>query len=159
MIRGSISASTPVVLLVILLWLAAGWVSWANWRRGRGGGRGVAAMETLRFVIMTLIAFTLLRPEWVRRMVQTEPPEIVILTDASESMKTRDVVLEPSNVLRRDEWIEQSRQTNFWRPLERSAKVRVEAFAQPTTNTKRARRGIITSKGTADRVPPRARDS
>ena len=134
MMRGSISASTPVFLLSLLLWLVAGWLSWANWRRGRGRGRGVAAMETLRFLIMTLIAFTLLRPELVRRMVQTEPPEIVILTDASESMKTRDVVLDPSNVLPRDEWIEQSRATNFWRPLEKSAKVRVEEFAKPPTN-------------------------
>lgn len=132
MTQWSFSASGPLMALIAVIWIAAGCLSWINWRRRRTPG--VAAMEALRFLVMTLIGFTLLRPEFVRRIMQTEQPEIVILSDASESMRTRDVVVDSSTVVQRDEWLEQGRQTNFWRPLEKKAKVLVEEFARPSTN-------------------------
>ena len=72
----------------------------------RGATRGVGFLEALRFVIMTLVGFTLLRPERVTQIVHTEPPEIVVLADASASMQTRDVALSATNILRRAEWLD-----------------------------------------------------
>ena len=132
MTQWSFSASTPLIALVALIWMASAWVSWTHWRRRRLPG--VAALEALRFLIMALIGVTLLRPEFVRRTMQTEQPEIVILSDASESMKTRDVVVDSSTVVTRDKWVEERRQTNSWRSLEKNAKVLIEEFARPATN-------------------------
>lgn len=128
----SLSVSTFVILIAAIVWLASGWLCWANWHRRRTGA--AAVMESLRFLTMTLIGFTLLKPEFVRKMTQTEPPHVVVLTDASQSMKTRDVVLSPGTVLQRDEWLQETRATNFWKPLEKNAKVVVEEFAAPNTN-------------------------
>jgi hypothetical protein len=128
----SLSPSSAVVAIAVVLWLAAAWLSWANWSRRRT--KAALAMEGLRLVTMSLIAFTLLKPEFVRKIVQTEPPEIVVLADTSESMKTRDVVTEGSTVLQRDEWLEQARSTNFWKPLETTGRVRLEDFAAAATN-------------------------
>jgi hypothetical protein len=122
----------PVMVLAVLVWLGAGWLCWTNWHRR--GGKAMAALEALRFVIMTVIGITLLKPEFVQKIVSTEPPEIVVLNDASGSMETRDVMIEPGRILRRDEWLQQRRQTNFWRPLEKNAKVVVEDFSRPSTN-------------------------
>jgi len=91
-------------------------------------------MEALRFVIMTLIAFTLARPEFVRLIVETEEPEIVVLTDGSGSMATRDVVLAAEDVIERETWLAGVQATNFWRPLEGEAKVMLEEFDRPSTN-------------------------
>ncbi|HEY2951602.1 MAG TPA: vWA domain-containing protein, partial [Verrucomicrobiae bacterium] len=127
----SISASTPVMVLAVLVWLGAGWLCWANWHRR--GGKAMAALEALRFVIMTVIGITLLKPEFVQKIVSNEPPEIVVLNDASGSMETRDVMIE-GRIIRRDEWLQLRRQTNFWRPLEKNARVMVEDFSRPSTN-------------------------
>jgi hypothetical protein len=123
----SLSPSNTIVAVVLILWLASAWLSWANWTRRRT--RAALAMEGLRFLTMTLIGFTLLKPEFVRKTIQTDPPEIAILTDASDSMKTRDVVADGSSVLQRDEWLDQVRRTNFWRPLETTARVVLQDFA------------------------------
>ena len=56
------SASTPIALLGVAVWLGGAWLCWQNWSR-RGATRGVGFLEALRFVIMTLVGFTLLRPE------------------------------------------------------------------------------------------------
>ena len=134
----SFGVSLPLILLAALVWAAAAWLCYTNWRRR--GGRVMAALEGLRLTIMTLLAFTLLRPELVRLIQRTERPEIVVLTDASASMTTRDVTL-ASNVISRAEWLDQQRKTNAWKPLERDAKVLIEGFAAPPPKGARADEG------------------
>ncbi len=132
----SFSASTGVIALIVIVWAASAWVAWANWHRR--GGLGPAAMEGLRFVVMTLIAFTLLKPEFVRRQLQTEEPEIVVLSDASRSMETRDVVLDDARVSSREDWWQSANDTNLWRPLQAHGRVVFENFAAAgpaTTNS------------------------
>ena len=134
----SFSAPFLILALAALVWLVSAWLCWANWRR-RGGSGKILALEGLRLLVMTMIGLTLLRPEFVRKIIITEQPEIVILGDASGSMVTRDVVVGEGNVLRRDEWLAERRATNFWRPLEKNARVIVEDFSKSSTNAGPAR--------------------
>jgi uncharacterized membrane protein len=129
----SFTATPPLIVLLAILWLVTGWLCWANWFRRRGTGPFL--MESLRFLIVTCILFTLFQPEFVRRLVVKEEPEIVVLHDGSGSMQTRDVVAEGSNVLTRAEWLRQRLATNFWAPLEGRAQVVVEEFARPAAST------------------------
>ncbi len=135
----SFSVSLPVLVLATIVWLISGWLCWANWSRRRT--KASALMEGLRFFTVTLIGFTLLRPEWAHRATLKEQPEIVVLNDASGSMQTRDVLAGNNNVLTREEWLNRVGQTNFWRPLEKDAKVVIEDFSRPTTNAPGADNG------------------
>ncbi len=103
----------PFCLLVMAVTL---WVSWSNWRRR--GGAGVAALETLRVLIMALILFTLCKPEFIRRTQEQDPPSVIILRDISGSMATRDVKLGPHDVVTRSEWLDDRMKTNFLEALE-----------------------------------------
>ncbi|MBI4664132.1 MAG: VWA domain-containing protein [Verrucomicrobia bacterium] len=133
MSRWSFAVSFPVLLFGLAAWLGSAWLCYSNWSRG-GRRRATAWLEGLRFVLITLLAFTLFRPEFVRQVQRTEPPEVLILTDASGSMKTRDVVIS-NHVISRVEWLERARQSEFWKPLENKAKVSLEDFAVPPAKT------------------------
>ncbi len=130
----SFGASFLLVLTAIAAWLGAAWLGYANWQR-RGGGRKIALLEGLRLVIMTLLAFTLLRPEYVQQIQRTEMPEVAVLWDASGSMATRDLK-NGTNILSRAEWLQQQRDSGFWKPLEKTAKVTVEDFSAPAKEPK-----------------------
>ncbi|HWD19324.1 MAG TPA: hypothetical protein VHB20_08585 [Verrucomicrobiae bacterium] len=121
-----------VVVFALAAWVAAGALSVLNWRRG-GRRRAAAGLEALRFLLVTLLAFTLLRPEYVQRIQQTTLPEIAVLTDVSDSMNTRDLVL-TTNVASRAQWLSNQVAQTFWRPLERKAHVAVEPFGAASTN-------------------------
>lgn len=115
-------ASSPwLILLGAAVWLGAAWLCWQN--ATRRGGKAAVFMESLRLVIMTLLVFTLFRPELVRRIERKESPQIAVLLDASGSMTTRDV-RGGSNVLTRAEWLAARRATNFgshWKSPARSS--------------------------------------
>ena len=128
----SLAASASVIVLAVLAWLGAGWLCYNNWVRS-GNRRMAARLETLRFILMTLLAFTLLRPEYVETLERTSMPEIAILTDASDSMKTRDISL-TNGVISREDWLGRQKARRFWQPLQSKAKVAVESFASPSTN-------------------------
>lgn len=142
MMRWSFSISPTVLVIGLLVWGVAAWLCYANWRRS-GRRRAVAWLEGLRFVLITLLGFTLLQPDVIRRIERSEAPEVVILSDASGSMRTRDVAV--SNVVAsRAEWLDRVRQQQFWKPLEKTAKVTLEEFALPPgTNDARPRLGEI----------------
>jgi len=128
----SLAAPISVIVTAALVWAAAGWLCYANWRRA-GNRRAAGRLEALRFVLITLLAVTLLRPEYVQKVERTAAPEIAILVDASDSMKTRDVSL-TNGVVSRQEWLARQLAREFWRPLQAGAKVSVEPFAPPSTN-------------------------
>ncbi|MDC0143702.1 hypothetical protein OAK45_04120 [Verrucomicrobia bacterium] len=119
----------PFCLLVMAVTV---WVSWSNWHRR--GSKGVAALETLRVVIMALILFTLCRPEFISVTQTEDQPEVVILKDVSSSMTTRDVKLGQHDVITREEWLAEQIKTNFWRTLEGKAIVHVQDFGMSATN-------------------------
>jgi hypothetical protein len=128
----SFAAPTVVLVFAFAAWAVTGWLCLANWRRN-GRRPAVAKLEALRFFLVTLLVFTLLRPEFVQHTQRTALPEIAILTDASGSMKTRDLALS-SNVVSREQWLSNQVAGKFWRPLESKASVAVEPFGVPSTN-------------------------
>ena len=109
--------------------LGTAWLCYANWLR-TGRRKVIARLEGLRFVLVTLLAFTLLRPEMIWLIKRTEQPAIAVLCDTSASMQTRDVAA-ASNILSRAEWLQQQRTAQLWKPLEKNARVTVEDFAAP----------------------------
>ncbi len=121
------AASFPVVLLGAMVWLAAAWLARENWLR-RGRTPSVALLEALRMIIVTALVVTLFRPELVKVIQRTEDPEIAVLIDASGSMATKDLILSNS-VVSRAGWLDAQRAREFWKPLESTAKVKVEAFS------------------------------
>jgi hypothetical protein len=139
MSRWSFAASFPVILLGVGVWLGAGGLCYTNWLRS-GRRENAAFLEGLRFVLVSLLAFTLLRPELVRQVSHTAAPAIAVLCDVSGSMQTRDVVVS-NTVMSRAEWLAARRKAEYWRPLEQGAKVIVEDFGSPAaaTNTATAR--------------------
>jgi hypothetical protein len=64
---------------------------------------------------------------------RTTAPEIAILTDSSDSMKTRDVSL-TNGLVSRQTWLARQLARQFWQPLQAKAKVSIEPFAAPATN-------------------------
>jgi hypothetical protein len=128
----SLGASPLIVGVGLLIWAGAGYISYLNWQRS-GKRKAVRRLETLRFVLITFLAFTLLRPELVQIVRSKEQPEVAILVDRSGSMATRDVIA--TNLLRREEWVNQQLEKKFWSPLARKTKVVVEEFGMQRATT------------------------
>jgi hypothetical protein len=128
----SLAAPLSVLLPAVLLWGVAAWLCYANWRRS-ANRRVAARLEGLRLGLITLLALTLLRPEYIENLRRTSIPEIAILTDASDSMKTRDIP-GGAGIISRQQWLAQQLGRQFWRPLQAAAKVSVESFSAPSTN-------------------------
>lgn len=133
----SFAVSYPVLIVGLGLWLWSGWLCYANWIRS---GRRPSAkwLESLRFLLITLLALTLLRPEFVKHIQRSERPEIAVLVDGSGSMETRDIV-EGDQVVSRADWLASKRKAEFWKPLEGEAKVVVQEFASVSHATNAAR--------------------
>ena len=118
-----------VILAGIGVVVLAAWLGWGNWQRNGRRGR-VALLEALRLVAVAMLAFTLLRPEFVRLIQRTDPPQVIILNDASGSMQTRDVV-STNNIVTRADWLDAQTRREFWKPLEAGHDVLSGAFAVP----------------------------
>lgn len=122
-----------VLALVLAIWLSA----W-NVRRARANarvGRRMILLETLRVVAVALLAFTLLRPEWVREIRQADKPLVAVLCDTSGSMATQDVVAADAagltKAISRADWLKAQKEKKFWQPLEAKCRVTVGDFAAP----------------------------
>lgn len=129
----SFGASWPSLLIGIAATLLAGWICISNWRRS-GRRPAIARLEVLRFLLILLLLFTLLRPEVVRTIERTEKPEIAVLVDRSGSMVTRDL-LEGTNIISRQAWISNQLERAFWKPLEKNARIVRSTFPDPGTNS------------------------
>lgn len=128
----SAAASIPVIIAGVMIWLGTAWLCYANWQRS-GNRRAAARLEALRFVLVTLLILTLARPEYVEHLQRAAMPEIAILVDGSDSMKTRDLTVS-NNIVSREQWLSWELKQDFWRSLTNRAKVTVETFSAPSTN-------------------------
>ncbi len=126
--RWSFAASIPLIVTGAVIWLVAAALSFENWRR-RERNRTTLMLEILRMLAVTMLCFTLFKPELVRQSNITQRPEVAILCDASGSMQTRDVSLDADTIMERQEWLARKRAEKFWAPLEKNAGVVVEDFS------------------------------
>ena len=127
----SFGTSWGIILLGLAVVITAAGVAWVHWRRRPKAV--VAFMEGLRLLVIAMLAFTLLKPEFVRVIEFQDEPEVVVLVDESGSMTTRDLAL-PDEVITRASWLSNTLATNFWKPLEATGQVTVESFANTSTN-------------------------
>ena len=122
----SFAATSWIVAFGLLLVFAAGWISLQIWKRS-GKRKSVARLEALRFILIILLGFTLLRPEVVQTLQRTEQPEIAVLVDRSGSMETPDLRA-GTNLLTRESWINSRLEERFWQSLDQNGKVIIEEF-------------------------------
>jgi hypothetical protein len=126
----SFSVSWSWLLLGAALWGLSGWLGLRQWQR-LGRQPRVARLEILRVVIVGLVVATLFRPEIVVLDRREDQPVVVVLSDRSESMQTRDVV-RSNTVATRAEWIDQEETRASWKRLEPQAQVIAETIALPS---------------------------
>ncbi|MEX2315546.1 MAG: hypothetical protein WD669_00225 [Pirellulales bacterium] len=129
-----------IVAGVIIL-ASAALVCWMAWRRS-GGSFGTGLLEVLRFTIITLVVITLMQPEWLTEYLPEETPTVVVLTDVSKSMQTRDVIDEADpggKPQTRAEAIRPLVDEQLWQPLAERFRVVFESFSsalpEPTDGT------------------------
>lgn len=126
----SFNITALFIVITLLAWLVSAGASWLQWRR-RGGGARVLVMEVLRLLIISLVCVMLFKPELVKEIPHTQPPHVVILSDASGSMLTRDVTLDDRSVVTRADWLKNNTGPDRWKPLAAKGKVTQENFAAP----------------------------
>ena len=88
----SIIAGVGLVLITAVL-------AFLGWRKS-GFNIRVGLLELLRLLIVTLVAITLNQPEWLRTHQPTELPTLLVLSDDSSSMQTRDVLKNQTPITR-----------------------------------------------------------
>src|SRR5690606_2718012 len=89
-------------------------------------------LEGLRVLIAILIAVTLNQPEWREIFMPETKPTLVVLTDTSRSMETRDMI-DPANPATepksRTELAAALKDTAAWREVEQKMDVVMESFS------------------------------
>ncbi|MCA9264791.1 MAG: hypothetical protein KDA60_13115 [Planctomycetales bacterium] len=107
---------------------AIGLAGWAWWRSGRDRWCGV--LELMRVTLVTMAVVTLWQPEWRESHVPQERPTLVVLSDRSDSMTTRDVIGASNSLLTtRAAWAESCAVDPMWDEIGRDVRVVRETFA------------------------------
>ncbi|MFP6854748.1 MAG: vWA domain-containing protein, partial [Opitutales bacterium] len=123
--------SPAILVAAICALVLAAVLGSLNWIRN-GKSRVVGFLEILRFIAISLLVVTLLRPEREKKISRDEEPVVLALLDESGSMATPDVK-EDGTVYKRSDWV--SLKTNdeapFWKPLKASAKAELRPFSSP----------------------------
>lgn len=123
---------TPLSLVLsigFVLVVAA--LAWMAWHRS-GFRRSTGLLEGLRVLIAIGIAMTLNQPEWREIFEPDTKPTLVVLTDTSRSMETRDMIdaanlaAEPKS---RAELAAPLRDTAAWQSLSQRMEVVMESFS------------------------------
>ena len=71
---------------------ATAWLSFLGWRKS-GFLPRVGFLELLRTLIVTMVALTFNRPEWLTTFQPSQRPTLLVLADTSKSMETQDIVV------------------------------------------------------------------
>ncbi len=121
--------SVVAAVVVVLATAALGVFAWQR----SGYSRSVAGLETLRVVIVAMVAILLNQPEWVEEYRPDAKPTIAVLWDQSASMQTRDVVTGDAEVgaITRAEAIDSLTKADAWNALDEKLNVVVEPIASP----------------------------
>ena len=99
-----------------------------TWIRS-GKRKSVAWLEALRLMTVALLLLTLANPERVERIERDSEPEVLLFTDVSGSMSTRDLTDANGTILTRDEWVAKSLAQPWRAELEKTAIVTEHPFS------------------------------
>ena len=107
------------------------------WRRS-GYSKPVFWLELLRCAIVIAGAFLLNQPEWVQEFRSDEKPALIILSDSSQSMQTKDVLVKSesgqSEVQSRADAASPFLQADAWKSLASRMDIKFNSF--PSDGTK-----------------------
>jgi len=113
-----------IVVTGLHIVLAAGCV-----RKARNPRRS-AVIEGIRALGTAVLIASLFKPELVRPLRKADRPLVAVLSDASDSMQTRDVPsASGAEPVRRNEWLAAQREARFWEPIEEKHEVAVHDFS------------------------------
>ena len=125
-------AHTPTSVAVAAVFvLAVGALAWMAWERS-GYRTSTGLLEALRVIIAISVAITLNRPEWREIFKPDTKPALVVLSDISRSMQTRDMIdaanpaAEPGSRL---ELAKPLTDVNAWKEIAQRMDVVVEPFS------------------------------
>jgi len=105
--------------------------------KGSSQAKNILYLEAFRLLIIFMIIFTLLKPEWVEEKERTEIPVVVFLKDVSSSMETLDTIDgDNQNIITRKEWLEKNLTEEFLKPLHSKYKVKILPFSIGTYDDK-----------------------
>jgi len=128
-------ATSPLLIIAaFLLGMLSVWFSYRIWT-GNARSRQIMALEIFRLIIIIMLLITLLRPERIQTIQWAEEPAVVVLSDASGSMTTRDVIY-TNQVVARQEWITSKLGTDTLAPIQKTSRVVVDAFDAPPDQEK-----------------------
>ena len=128
----SIHPDPSILILVAVGMAAALYFSYKQLKYSHLKKWRVILMETIRLVVIAMIAFSLLKPELITVTSKRNEPEVVILADVSKSMQTQDLVLVNDDgdiTVKRSEWVKTLLESRFYSPIEKRFKVTVTRFA------------------------------
>ena len=93
----SFSITAFSMLFGVAIVVACMVLSWMAMRRN-AFKRSSVMLESLRFVLVVMVAVTISQPEWLQKFLPNEEPVLAVLWDDSSSMDTEDVVLHESAI-------------------------------------------------------------
>ena len=117
-------------ILAVAVTAAVGCYAWHR----SGHSRSVAMLETLRTIIVMLVAILLNQPEWVEEFQPDAKPTIAVLWDDSQSMETRDALVDGSGketAITRSKSIAELTNAEAWSALDD----RLHVLIQPISST------------------------
>lgn len=126
--------------------------AWKHWSYGERGWR-LGLVEGLRVLCVFYVVFLLWEPRWTVMSEDSKVPAVVVLWDASGSMKTVDASAgkEPEQIKARERVVTELLADARWSELETSGRCRVvkrafgqaEGSAAPVTNIAAAVEGVL----------------
>ena len=136
----------------VVLVLATAAFSWITVVRS-GFSRSMIFLESLRVLLVALVAYTLNQPEIIQTYLPEERPSLVVLWDESNSMNTQDMTDEESaDSLTRLQWIEQILGDDVWDPYSDKVNVVIKSFSSDLglTNSSTESKTEIDQKSAAE---------
>lgn len=100
-----------------------------------GFTRSMVVLESIRMLLVILVAVTINQPEWLKEFFPEEDPVLVVMWDQSGSMDTKDVVDGSNrNAKKRADWIQEVLVDDIWAPYEEDVEVVMVPFSSDLNN-------------------------
>ena len=141
----SVSLTPLMAAFAIFIVIAGAVVSAVSLRRTRFR-RSQCFLETLRFLLICVVALLACQPEWLQQFLPKSEPTLLVLWDQSNSMTTEDVIdsdQPAAAAISRAAAIGKFTESEFWDPLTQpdedgqSLKVVIEPFSSQLSEAKK----------------------